>query len=557
MERPNTILLVDNEAHVRKSTGRLLETKGYRIFTAATADVARRILDQERISLAIIDIRLMDDDDPNDVSGLDLAAGLDPHVAKIILTGFRTEEHIRRALIGYLNQVAPAQDVIRKQDGPAALLQAIERVFVNQIYAAINFSLNIRFDKAITLDKLILPLDASPVDHEEVEELFRRLFRREEEIKIYYMPPGSGGSSVMLVRPTYKGMDGLPLVVKFGPAERIHREVSAYQNYVEPFVHRRSTVMIGQPVRTQRLAACKLLFVGQSLNRPQDFNSYYRDPTVASEALQKTIRDVFSQSCGMWYSGKCDWRDEDGALVRAMEKQLSVDIASDRSELESSLENLLDGKAFHHVAFTRINQSRIRIKINGEEQELPDPLFFVTRHQDRLPTPGFAAITHGDLNGRNMFVDETGSTWLIDFFRTGWGPASRDAAELESAIKFELLQSTNLAALLEFERAILSPSTFAEEVVLPQRSAGKEFQRALNGLQAVREAAWKINETAGMDEYYALLLFYALKLMTWKGLSSIDRRRQPLRLRHSLYSAALLSAKFMSAGKSPEVRHIL
>ena len=120
MKKPNTILIVDNKKLVRDSTCRRLETKGYRVFSAGNQEKAARILAQERIDVAIIDIRLVDDDDSSDVSGLDFAANFDSHVAKIILTGFRTEENIRKALVGYLNQIAPAQDVIKKQDGPRA-----------------------------------------------------------------------------------------------------------------------------------------------------------------------------------------------------------------------------------------------------------------------------------------------------------------------------------------------------------------------------------------------------------------------------------------------------
>ena len=141
---------------------------------------------------------------------------------------------------------------------------------------------------------------------------------------------------------------------------------------------------------------------------------------------------------------------------------------------------------------------------------------------------------------------------LIDFYRTGWGPALRDAAELESAIKFELIHSNNLAGLLAFEDALLAPVTFSERLTLPRRASGQAFQRALAAIQAVRDAAWEIAESEGMDEYYALLLFYALKMMTWKGVSSVDKRRQPFRQRHALYSAALLSARFAPQDKPVE-----
>jgi len=554
MKRPNTILIVENEAQVREATRLRLETRGYRVFAAETAGEARQILERERVYLVIIDVRLQDDKDPNDVSGLDLAADLGPEVTKIILTGFRTPEVTRSALIGYLKQVAPAQDVIAKQDGPRKLLEAVKRVFISEVYDQINFSLQIHYDRGLLLQALMAPLEGlASIDNlkeVEVEELFRRLFRQETEIKVYYIPPGRGGTSVALVKPIYyNGMEGSPLVVKFGPVEQINTEISAYRDHVEPFVLRHSTVLVGQPVRTHRLAGCKLLFVGCSVDRPQDFNTFYRDRNTSNEKLQQVIRNIFTQSCGIWYKGKRGWDTFDGSLFESMEQQLSLDLTSDRSELKVALNSLLDEKPFHHVTFDREAPQSLRVQVDGTEKELPNPLFILPQLRNRLPTPAFVAITHGDLNGRNLFVDETGSAWLIDFYRTGWGPALRDAAELESAIKFELMQSTNLPALLAFEDALATPATFSERLALSHRASGKAFQRAIAAIQTVREAAYDIAEMECMDEYYALLLFYALKMITWKGISSIDKQRQPIRQRHALYSAVLLSAKFVPQDK--------
>lgn len=380
--------------------------------------------------------------------------------------------------------------------------------------------------------------------------------------RLYYIPPGRGGTSVVRVKPIYNGVEGSSFVVKFGPIEQINKGISAYRDYVESFAFRHATVLMGQPVRTHHLAGCKLLFVGCSVDDPRDFNTFYRDKRVSDRKLQQAIQNIFAQTCGIWYKGKRERKADDGSLCEFMARELSFDLSSDDSEsddseMEAALNNLLDGKPFRRVTFDRTSPQRFRARIDGVEEELPDPLFVVTHMQERLPKPSFAAITHGDLNGRNMFVDEAGCTWLIDFYRTGWGPALRDAAELESAIKFELIHSTNLPALLTFEKAIVAPAAFLEELTLPSRTSGKEFQRALAAIQAIRKTAYDIAETERMDEYYALLLFYALKMMTWKGISSVDIKRQPLRQRHALYSAALLSAKFAPQDKPKDEVHIV
>ncbi len=54
------ILIVDDEALIRKSLGQMLGRKGYQVTTAATADEARRVFQEGEFSLALLDLRLPD-----------------------------------------------------------------------------------------------------------------------------------------------------------------------------------------------------------------------------------------------------------------------------------------------------------------------------------------------------------------------------------------------------------------------------------------------------------------------------------------------------------------
>lgn len=553
---PNTVLLVDNQAQLTEANQLLLESNGYQVFTANSAAGARRILSQERVHLAIIDVRLENDNDPNDVSGLNLAAEIGPPVVKIMLTGFRTAELTRNALVGYLNQVVPAEDVVTKQAGPDELLKTVERVFKSRILEGLNTSLAIQFDEGFTFETLVSPLIGEMPDKAEVEELFQRLFRRADEVKLYYMRPGKGGGCVTSAKPVYNGVPGSSFVVKFGLIDCMDRELAAYSEWVEPFAFRRATVLIGPPIRTHRLIGYKWLFVGYSREKPKDFNDLYRQQKVLDERLKAIVDDVFSETCKIWYAGKRGWSSEDGSLLDFMDQDLSLNLSKSHSEVAKILDALVSDSSFPLVRFSLKGREKLRVQVDDEEEVLPNPLFVVTELQDHLPDPTFSSITHGDLNGRNILVDEDDNTWLIDFYRTKRGPALRDAAELESAIKFELIHSKHLPMLLAFERTLLEPSLYREEVSLAANKFGREFQRALTAIKMVRKAARKIAQTKRMDEYYALLLFYALKMMTWNGVSSIDEQRRPYRQRHALYSAALLSSKFVPPESMKEIHYV-
>jgi CheY-like chemotaxis protein len=558
MELLKTILLLDNDNNVLDATRFLLENRGYIVFIARSKDEAYSILEKSRIGIVISDIRFVDDGDPSDYSGLSFLAELAitlPTIGRIAQTGFKPSYDQLIPLIPALGDQI-IHEIVAKQDGPSRLIEAISRVTI-KIDKDINHSLKIHFDRNLSLRDFVSPMQIHYLDldslTDELDELLRRLFLRESSVKLHYIPPGRGGTSVMLVWPKYGEMSGLPVVIKFGSVKNIDREIRAYKDNVEPFVHRHSTILVGSPARTCHLAGCKLLFVGCTTDKPDDFNTFYQDRNISSEKLCQVIHNFF-QNC-VWYQGKRDWeRNSDGALSVVMEAQLSLDFGSDGSELRCELDNILDGKSFHNVAFNRISGEKIRIECNGNQEELYDPVYFVSHKAAHLPQPTYASITHGDLNALNMFVDEVGHIWLIDFYRTGWGPSLCDAAELESVIKFGLIQNTNLSKLISFERAILSPLRLSEKIIIPDNLHDNEFLRALATIQTIRESAGEIAEIDDIKEYDALLLYYALKMMTLKGFSSINTQHQKICQRHALYSAAVLSSKLVPSEKKKKER---
>ncbi len=123
-----TILFVDNNAEFLQTWREFLEREGYQIIPALDPSEARAILKQRHVDLAIVDIRLINDDDEKDVSGLNLAKRVAPYVPKIILTRFPTYDAVREALGPQLEGLPPAVDFVAKQDGPQALLTAVRKV---------------------------------------------------------------------------------------------------------------------------------------------------------------------------------------------------------------------------------------------------------------------------------------------------------------------------------------------------------------------------------------------------------------------------------------------
>lgn len=122
-----TILFADNDPEFLKTRGGFLEQHGYRIIPAAEPIAAKTIVEQGQVDLAILDLRLINDDDKRDFSGLNVAKESVPSVPKIILTGFPTIEAVREALGPALDGLPPAVDFVAKQEGPQALLTVVRK----------------------------------------------------------------------------------------------------------------------------------------------------------------------------------------------------------------------------------------------------------------------------------------------------------------------------------------------------------------------------------------------------------------------------------------------
>ena len=123
----STILFADNDAAFLKTRAKFLEKEGYKVVPAGTFTEARRILEQAVVDLAILDLRLNDDDDDKDISGLTLAKETSSTIPKVILTNFPTIEAVREALGPNSDGIPSAVAFVSKQEGPEAMLRAVRR----------------------------------------------------------------------------------------------------------------------------------------------------------------------------------------------------------------------------------------------------------------------------------------------------------------------------------------------------------------------------------------------------------------------------------------------
>ena len=128
-----TILFADDNSEFRETHTELLVGEGYKIIPAATPEEARGILDQGQVDLAILDLRLVDDRDDRDISGLIIARETARSIPKIILTMHDTYEVVRETLTLDLQDPSSVVRFVSKKEGTKALLAAIRSILRSDI----------------------------------------------------------------------------------------------------------------------------------------------------------------------------------------------------------------------------------------------------------------------------------------------------------------------------------------------------------------------------------------------------------------------------------------
>jgi CheY-like chemotaxis protein len=124
------VLFADNNDEICNVWGRNLKKAGYKVEFAKSPEEASKKLKEGDIDLAVLDVRLTDDNDTHDTSGITIAADLAfRHIPKIMLTGFKpSPENIRKLQELSAVELPSAVTWVDKGERPEKLLKIIPQV---------------------------------------------------------------------------------------------------------------------------------------------------------------------------------------------------------------------------------------------------------------------------------------------------------------------------------------------------------------------------------------------------------------------------------------------
>lgn len=139
-----SILLADNNEEFRESFAEVLESKDYDITQATNPQQAKELLETGLFQLAILDLRLIDDTDKQDKSGLEIAKRVMRSVPKLIMTTYPTVQDAVEALRPDFHDLPPAVDYCAKQDETKEIIAAIDNILARYVDSEQPQSINLK-----------------------------------------------------------------------------------------------------------------------------------------------------------------------------------------------------------------------------------------------------------------------------------------------------------------------------------------------------------------------------------------------------------------------------
>jgi len=494
------VLIVDNRPGIRDLLQNRLLEWGYDPITAqgdglALIGDAKRKAKSQYCHIAIVDKRLLDDEEPSDISGLDLIQDIQI-TSVIVLTGYADHETTRTALIE-----RGAFDVLDKT-GPQSVRISLDRA-VREVWKRreIEWVRPPELESA-ALVKRFFPNDGSrPLD--EVDDILLRLFPEATRIKLELVSGAERTPSVRLrqrsaVMKVFVDEEVLPRIVKIARAGRISKEVENLNKVKGHFLASRYAQIQGDPVELWNIGGTVYGFVDFDNGYPAvTFAEYYA--THESTYVQKAINNL-----------KSFWKPIYNKRPDGVKKKPIFQAYSDVWG-EEWLERLLQYRQLPEG----VSYPDLFVQLG-----LPDPMEWIIKRV-RLEGPGQyydggtpdteLALCHGDLHSSNFFVDTRSDVWVIDFERTGFGPILQDWVELENDILTHLIDGISQMSWSTYAQLlcdVLAPKT------LSSRGIGKKFtdrfQKEYSAVKTIRSAAKECSGIGETRQYYWGLLLNAL-----------------------------------------------
>lgn len=485
-------------------------------------------------SLALVDRRARDDNDPGDISGLIFAEELhnkgDGTCAVLI-----TAQHVEvKEVFDMLRNNALGGVVSKHEVRVHVLFFCVEHfrqfgVFPNGIARFVwlgdpplkgaDIDENLESDSWRLLRDKYLKLQ-DEVEIEELELVLRALISpcvTRVKLKIHGHQ-GQGGT--LLLRAKLTNVDtpvSEDLAIKLGKRQVIKDEMLRYDRFVGPLPDG-AGAQLRLRAETDHLAAIAYSWVGNSVEEGVPFADLVRsdDDLMGWRMRHDAVGRLFSTTLHQWYTV---YRESGDSLASQPYQKLW-----DHYAIEGrvwSLDRAPDGISLpldkvKPEIFADTGESWI-FKLPDTEEKLPDPTAWAKDIGNAIVLKRLCP-SHGDMHVRNVYVLPDGTPRLIDFGRTNLSHVFRDFAAIETSIRMTCVGTPKIQHLRKAEDILSRVNGLGDAIKYEEIEDIKEavpIREALRATAVIRRAALDAYvEDPGsnaMREYLFALVMHLLR----------------------------------------------
>ena len=496
------VLIVDNNEHAKNRYKLLVTHWGY---TPVLAQGIGKKLQEDalnkakkyRCQLALVDLRLVDDWDDEDTSGLDIVPLLKPSICLIVSASVDIENIRKSDEVG-------AASYIGKGEGPDILREKLERE-AKKICAS-KKEINIGPSDVVRHISNTLCKDIPVECHDQIRDLLFQLFPNAKKLHLERFGASSNTltystvprprSSILLVREDNKQ----PVIVKLARAHKMAIEIERYQKYVQGYLKGHFHPNISNPVILWDIGGAIYTSLGST--NSYTFSKFFSESSFKD--IEHSINHFFSESWSPLYENPklCE-------NVSLFEEYCKV-----------------WGNEWHErICVFNVPAPQKVMKADFINEFLPiDPINWFKENIGRkgvndksLVSKTALAVTHGDLHGDNLLIDEHNDAWVIDFERSGEGHILQDFVELEGDILSRLISSNKNIPFFHKLCMQITDSKEIKEFDRWEYFGNQDVEKSLRTISLLRKLALECTGISDARQYLLGLLFNTLFRATIEG----------------------------------------
>lgn len=467
------ILVIDNREQVRRDLQRGLGALGYQVQVAqgdgerlhrSALHMAKRF----RPHVAIVDLRLDDDYDTSDTTGLKLLSGLRSRCEGLQLIVYSA--YLNPTVDRAISELGATW--VDKSDAPQVLKETVGKLAAQSCAASRPF--NVAWPKEWNQAHTVVKIFGKKLPPSLLDDIIAQLFEHGRRVWVYHIedqetpsasPVSRGRSLVIKVQPQ-RGV--AKKIVKVSTPDRVSKEARNYRR----FIHDRLPGLFHTQLEASRtfwdIGASVYSFLGDDgMSGLCTFRNFYATQPDVTQLLTP-VRFWHR----MWSNHPPDRRPSAQSIYQQYDKLLGLKNNLRRISLQPR------PRTFASVGAV-------------------DPLQWLeTRGEHYAAKSGLRQMIHGDFHADNLFTDGE-RVWLVDFERTGYGPIYADFCELEIDVLTRLLSPE--VPDEEFHRLVCALVDFNASDAPTECS--DETLKALNFVRGLRQLAFETTGKVHTFEY--------------------------------------------------------